>query len=75
MLTRILHNSPDLSSFVNSLNLGFSKPQMRHLLNMADALLTCEDEKTLAELQRQFLEAPDASNMADFLRISPWDAN
>lgn len=75
MLTRILHNSPDLCSFVNSLNLDFSKPQMRHMLNMADALLTCEDEKTLAELQRQFLEAPDASNMADFLRISPWDAD
>jgi hypothetical protein len=28
----------------------------------------------LAALQRQFLEAPDASNWADFLRISPWKA-
>jgi hypothetical protein len=42
---------------------------------MADALLTCEDKKTLAALQRQFVEAPDASNMADFLRISPWQAD
>jgi hypothetical protein len=42
---------------------------------MADALLTCEDTKTLAALQRQFVEAPDASNMADFLRISPWRAD
>ncbi|RMD59562.1 transposase, partial [Candidatus Parcubacteria bacterium] len=41
------------------------------MLNMADALLVCEDKKTLAALQRQFVEAPDASNMADFLRISP----
>ncbi|MCP4357704.1 MAG: hypothetical protein GY796_06780 [Chloroflexi bacterium] len=39
---------------------------------MADALLVCEDTKTLAALQRQFVQAPDASNMADFLRISPW---
>jgi hypothetical protein len=44
------------------------------MLNLADALLVCEDEKTLAALQRQFIEAPDASNMADFLRISPWKA-
>jgi hypothetical protein len=36
--------------------------------------LVCEDKKTLAALQRQFIEAPDASNMADFLRISPWYA-
>ncbi|MBK7919054.1 MAG: hypothetical protein IPJ94_22890 [Chloroflexi bacterium] len=42
---------------------------------MADALLVCEDTKTLAALQRQFVQAPDASNMADFLRISPWQAN
>jgi len=41
---------------------------------MADALLVCEDRKTLAALQRQFVEAPDPSNMADFLRISPWKA-
>jgi hypothetical protein len=38
---------------------------------MADALLVCEDKKTLAALQRQFVQTPDASNMADFLRISP----
>ena len=42
------------------------------MVNMADALLVCEDTKTLAALQRQFVQAPDASNMADFLRISPW---
>jgi hypothetical protein len=29
----------------------------------------------LAALQRQFVEAVDASNMADFLRISPWSAH
>ena len=73
MLTRIVHNSEKLCTFVDQLNLKLSQPQRRHMLNMADALLTCENEKTLAALQRQFVAAPDASNMADFLRISPWD--
>lgn len=74
MLTRILHNSGQLCAFLDSLDLDLYQPQRRHLLNMADALLVCEEEKTLAALQRQFVSAPDASNMADFLRISPWKA-
>lgn len=75
MLTRIVHNSPKLCTFVDQLVLDLSKPQCQHMLNLADALLVCEDRKTLAALQRQFLEAPDASNMADFLRISPWNVD
>ena len=75
MLTRILHNSPNLGTFFEQLSLDLSKPQRQHILNMADALLVCEDQKSLAALQRQFVQAPDASNMADFLRISPWQAN
>lgn len=75
MLTRIVDNSEQLCTFFDQLELQLSKPQRQHLLNIADALLVCEDKKTLAALQRQFIEAPDASNMADFLRISPWEAN
>lgn len=74
MLTRILHNSPALCTFLDQLDLQLSQPQRQHILNIADALLVCEDIKTLSALQRQFIEAPDVSNMADFLRISPWDA-
>jgi hypothetical protein len=74
MLTRIVHNSDKLCTFFDLLDLKLSKPQRQHMLNLADALLVCEDEKTLAALQRQFIQAPDASNMADFLRISPWKA-
>jgi hypothetical protein len=74
MLTRIVHNSEKLCTFVDQLHVQLSQPQRRHILNLADALLVCEDKKTLAALQRQFVEAPDASNMADFLRISPWRA-
>jgi hypothetical protein len=75
MLTRIVDNSEQLCTFFDQLDLQLSKPQRQHILNMADALLVCEDKKTLAALQRQFIEAPDASNMADFLRISPWEAD
>jgi len=74
MLTRIVHNSPKLCTFIDGLNIHLSKPQRQHLHNLADALLVCEDEKTLAALQRQFITAPDASNIADFLRISPLQA-
>ena len=52
MLTRIVHNSAKLCAFIDHLNLDLSKPQRQHLLNLADALLVCEDEKTLAALQR-----------------------
>jgi hypothetical protein len=74
MLTRILHNSEQLCTFITQLELDLSQPQRRHLLNLADALLVCESRKTLAALRRQFVAAPDVSNLADCLRISPWTA-
>ena len=75
MVTRILHNSERLCAFFDQLELTLYQSQRQHILNMADALLVCEEDKTLAALQRQFVEAPDASNMADCLRISPWQAD
>ena len=41
-------------------------------LHLVDSLLVCDERKTLAALQRQFLDSTDPSNWADFLRISPW---
>ncbi len=72
----ILNFTPfqETCTFYGHLGLQLSRPQRRHLRNLADAPLVCEDRKTLAALQHQFVEAPDASNMADFLRISPWQA-
>src|SRR5262247_4729799 len=75
MVTRILYNSERLCAFFDQLALTLYKPQRQHTLNMADALLVCEHDKTLAALQRQFVDAPDVSNMADCLRISPWQAD
>src|SRR5215468_9266858 len=74
MLTRIVRPSPALEAFLASLSLDLSRPQRQHLLELADALLVCESAKTLAALQRQFLDSTDPSNWADFLRESPWSA-
>lgn len=74
MLTRIVQPSPVLETFLNSLHLDLSQPQHEHLLRLVDGLLVCDERKTLTALRRQFLEATDVSNWADFLRISPWSA-
>ncbi len=83
MLTRILHNSPPLCKFFDQVasvcpsvegRQTFFCPQRRHIINVADALLVCQEHKTLAALQRQFVEAVDVSNWADCFRISPWSA-
>jgi Transposase DDE domain len=72
MLTRIVQPSPALESFLDALRLPLSRPQRDHLLDLTDGLLVCDEPKTLAALQRQFLDSTDPSNGADFLRISPW---
>ena len=42
MLTRILHNSQELCTFVEGLNLRLNAPQRRHVLNVADGLLVSD---------------------------------
>ena len=74
MLTRILHNNPELCTFIEQLDLELSKPQLRHVTNVADGLLVTDAPKTLAEIQRQFVSYVDPSNIADTFRIAPWTA-
>ncbi len=75
MLTHIVRPSPSLATFLRPLLGCLTLPQQQHLLEMTDALLVTQDRKTLAALQRQFLDTTDAANWADFLRISPWSAD
>jgi hypothetical protein len=75
MLTRIVEPSPQLVAFLDPLCARLSAPQRQHLRELCDALLVCESEHTLAALQRQLIDTTDVSNWADFLRISPWDAD
>jgi hypothetical protein len=74
MLTRILHNNPELCTFIEQLGLKISAPQRRHVTNIADGLLVTDAAKTLAEIQRQFVSCVDPSNIADTFRIAPWAA-
>ncbi len=75
MLNRIMHPSPLLVSFILSLRLALSKPQREHLIRTADALIVCEERKTLSALYRQWVEAPDVSAVADCFRVSPKPAS
>jgi len=75
MLTRILHDSPELCTFIQQLNLQLSAPQLRHLTHVADGLLVTDARKTLAEIQRQFVTCVHPSNIADTFRIAPWTAD
>jgi hypothetical protein len=56
--------------------LRLSKPQWQHVVRLADALIVSEvRHKTIASLYRLIVDAPDPSNGADTLRISPWKAD
>jgi hypothetical protein len=76
LLKLIVQHSPQLLAFLWSLHLRLTKPQLRHVLSLADALIVSEARhKTIAGLYRLVLNAPDPSNGADSLRISPWQAD
>ena len=75
MLKLIVQHSPQLLAFLCGLHLHLSKPQWQHVLRLADALIVSEvRHKTIAGIYRLIVDAPDPSNGADTLRISPWTA-
>lgn len=75
MLKLIVQHSPTLLAFLCGLHLRLHKPQWQHVLRLADALVVSEARhKTIASLYRLIVDAPDPSNGADMLRISPWTA-
>ena len=69
----IVQRSVAIVTFVGLLGLTFTAPQRRHLERLADLLVMAPRRKTLAQLVAQELDGVDASNLADFFRISPWD--
>jgi hypothetical protein len=73
----IVHRSAAIATFFALLALpaAFSKPQTEHLQRLADVLVLAPRRKTLAELAATELDGVDPSNLADFFRISPWDAD
>jgi hypothetical protein len=75
LIKQIVQHSTKLVEFLVLLQLSLSKPQYRHVTRLADAVIVCESPyKTLTSLYNLIVDAPDASNAADCLRISPWRA-
>jgi hypothetical protein len=72
MLRRIVCNSVELVKFIVALGLRLSRPQKQHVLNLADAILVSDERKTLANLNRQLVEAKDDTSVAHTFRDSPW---
>jgi hypothetical protein len=73
LLKLIVQHSPTRVTCFYRLHLRLSKPQWQHVLRLADVLIVAEiRHKTIAGLYRLIVDAPDASNGADPLRISPW---
>jgi len=72
MLPTILQHSEALIAFIMLFDLALYQPQIRHLIQLTDALLVCNGKKTLSNLYRQVHGEPDPKTAADFFRESPW---
>jgi hypothetical protein len=69
----IVRRTAAVVTFVGLLGLTLSTPQRQHVERFADLLVVAPRRKTLAQLAALELPGVDASNLADFFRISPWD--
>ena len=74
MLTWIVAQSVELVKFISLLGLSLSFPQLRHVTNIADALITADGKhKTLRKLNGTLHDPPtDEFAVADCFRLSPW---
>lgn len=72
MLPVIVQHSETLAAYIFALNLALYQPQIRHLLQVVDALIVCNQRKTLSDLSRLFHVSLDPKALADFFRESPW---
>jgi hypothetical protein len=74
MLKAIVQHSTKLVAFLSALKLALYQPQIRHLTQILDALLVCDNKKTLTNLSRQLEVEVDPKNAADFFRESTWQS-
>ena len=65
MLKLIAETSAELLDFIEQLDIPLSKPQLRHLLQIADALITTEGRKDLSNLYRHIVGDPCPKSAAD----------
>jgi DDE superfamily endonuclease len=69
----IVRRSAAIVTFLGLIGVSLYAPQRRHLQRFADLLVTAPRRKTLGQLATLELDGVDASNLADFFRISPWE--
>jgi hypothetical protein len=72
MLGVIVQHSVEIVTFISWLSPALYQPQIRHLIQLVDALLVCDSHKTLTNLYRQLASNADPKTAADFFRESPW---
>jgi hypothetical protein len=72
MLGVIVQHPVEIVTFISWLSLALYQPQIRHLIQLVDALLVCDSRKTLTNLYRQLAVPRDPKTAADFFRESPW---
>ncbi|NEP53674.1 MAG: transposase [Moorea sp. SIO3C2] len=73
MLRTIIRPSDELANFVAQLEQPFNQAQKAHILRIVEGLIVGRGRKTLSQLYAEWVDAPDASAVADCLRQSPWD--
>lgn len=61
--------------FILSLQLGFSKPQMRHLISMVNGIILCEGRKNISTIREASGKERHLSSTTRFLNESPWSVN
>ncbi len=71
MLTAIVQHSKELVAFINALNIALYQPQIRHLIQMVDALLTSNETKTISGLYRLLKGQPNPKNGQTFCVKAP----
>src|SRR4029079_9321813 len=71
----IVRRSVAAVTFVGLLRLSLTALQMRDVGRCTDLLVGAPPRQTLAQLAALELEGVDPSNLADFFRISPWQAD
>jgi hypothetical protein len=75
MLKTIAEVSPQLVAFILILRLSLSRPQLRHVTQVADTLITTEGTKTLSGLYRNIVANPCPKSAVDTFREAPWSAD
>ena len=71
MLTAIVQHSEELVAFITALNIVLYQPQMRHLVQLVDALIVCNGSKTISGLYRLLKGQPDPKTVRTFCAKVP----